>query len=385
MRAAAERGFSFIELIIVMGVMGMLAALAVGFLTNIGQSTFIDQARAALMETAQACKAASNGGRRATMSIVQRTDEYRNEFVVISAEISRPVLTCQFETMDFASGARKPDPRGAAKISPAGRTGNALELSGGSLLFSAAPDFAMTEGIEVDLWVNIDPRASARRMILMTSSPEAYELSLERVGDSPRYELVLTLKVLAADQSLRVAAAFPKRYESIGAPVRGDGQWQQIQAAWNGLSASLRVDGLESAREAPARAGTSEGVGPEQLKSLLRIAPPEGGLAELHVSSSRAPFYGLIDNLRVRGVFRATDQDRELPTALKMVRPTLPQRIVFYNGRLDPEVHGEDIVLQVTDTANLGDPDMYLQLGRFGAIEPYAPSRTSGTDKRGAR
>ena len=35
-----QHGFSFIELIVVMGAMGMLMGLAVGYLSNVGQATF---------------------------------------------------------------------------------------------------------------------------------------------------------------------------------------------------------------------------------------------------------------------------------------------------------------------------------------------------------
>ncbi len=368
-------GFSFIELLMVMAMMGLLAALAAGYLTGVGTSSRIDQARAALIEVAQACKAASNGGRRATMSLVERTDEYRNTWCVVSAEVAGPVLTCQFETLEFASQGRRPQVRGAAKVVPEGRTGNALELTGGSLVFGPGPEFAMTEGLEVDVWVNVDPRATGRRMVILASDPEAYEIGLERVGDGARFDVVLQLKVRPATETGRAAAGEPRRHASVGAPVRADGHWQHVQVAWNGLTASLRVDGLETV---PPAAGP--GSGPEALQQLVRLAPIAGGLAHLQVGASRAPFHGRLDSLRVRGVFRAAEQERELPAQLKVLSPPLPHRIVFYNGRLDPELHPEDVLVRVTDEGAQGDPDLYLQIGRFGSIEPYEPRRAPGPE-----
>jgi hypothetical protein len=365
------------ELIIVMGIMGMLAALAVGFLTNIGQSTIMDQGRAALTETATACQAASNGGRRATLSVVRRKDDFQNEYLVVGAEVARPVLTCQFETLNFASQGRRPEPVGAARVVPAGRTGNALELKGGSLAFPAAPDFAMTEGIEADLWVAVDPAAAARRMVLLTSEPTAYELALERSGDSGAYDVVLTLLVRPAKDTARTAAALPKVYRSKGAPVRGDGRWHQVQVGWNGLTASLRVNGLETSDTKPARPRAGA-VGPEEMAQIDRIAIPPEGVLQVHVSSSRAGFHGRVDSLQLRGVFRDDEAERELPPAFRIESPPLPLRVVFHNGRLDPDVHADDVLLEFSDETHPDDPHMHLLIGRFGSIEPYKPRAAPG-------
>ena len=54
--------------------LAVLMGLAVGYISNIGKSTYIAQAKGMLQETAYQCKEASTGGRRATFSLRKAGD-----------------------------------------------------------------------------------------------------------------------------------------------------------------------------------------------------------------------------------------------------------------------------------------------------------------------
>ena len=48
-RARSSRGFTFLELLVVMGAMAVLMGLTVGYLGSIGSATQLDQARGILV------------------------------------------------------------------------------------------------------------------------------------------------------------------------------------------------------------------------------------------------------------------------------------------------------------------------------------------------
>jgi prepilin-type N-terminal cleavage/methylation domain-containing protein len=58
----SRRGFTFLELLIVMGLVAMLVGLTIGWLGNVGRTARAAQAAAIVTETAFRCQNASAGG-----------------------------------------------------------------------------------------------------------------------------------------------------------------------------------------------------------------------------------------------------------------------------------------------------------------------------------
>lgn len=369
------RGFSFLEITVVMGAMAMLAALAVGYIGNIGKGTFLAQAKGMLSETAFRCIAGSVGGRRAEFTLRQVEDEAGRTKLRIGAIVARPVLTHQFEDLDFASGGSSPDIVGQVEIkSGAGRTGNAGLFKGGHLAFQAQSRFAMTEGLELDVYVKPDP---AQRVMTIGRGGESYEVMLIQRGEEAAYDVRVRLKLRKASDSPRVAA-LDETFESSGgssAPVSADGRWNHIQVGFHGLAPSIRVNGLE--RYAPKgavtgrRKPTGEALGAGELAEVRRIAVPGDGALPLTISSSERPYYGQIDGFRLMGVFRSEELERDLPGTLQVVYPGLPLRIAFANGGLDPDVHNGDLMIRLVDTSSPEDPALRLTLGMDGKVASF--------------
>ena len=384
------RGFSFLEITVVMGAMAMLAALAVGYIGNIGQGTYLAQAKGMLSETAFRCIGGSVGGRRAEFTLRQAVDADGRTQLRIGAIVARPVLTHQFEELSFASGGSTPQINGQVEIlAGAGRTGNAGLFKGGYLAFDAQSRFAMTEGIEVDVYVKPDP---FQRVMSIVRGGESYEVMLIQRGDGDAYDVRLSLKMRKASESRR-SAAIVSTFETSGgntAPVSGDGRWSHVQVGFHGLEPSMRVNGLERYTSKAAvtgrRVSTGGALGAGELEAVRRIVVPGDGALPLTISSGERPFQGQIDGFRLMGVFRSQELERDLPGTLEVIYPSLPLRIAFANGGLDPDVHNGDLMIRLLDTSHPEDPPLRLTLGMDGKVSSfYEKPGQGGPDVREQR
>ena len=389
-RTSCQGGFSFMEIVVVMGAMAMLAALAVGYIGNIGKGTFLLQAKGMLSETAYRCITGSIGGRRAEFTLRLGEDAEGFPALKIGAIVARPVLNHQFETLEFASGGKSPGVSGQVEIAHGGgRLGNAARFNGGYLEFDPSPHFAMTEGIELDVWVKPEPNG---RMMSLARGGESYAVALVQRGDSDSYDVRLTLRLRKASDSIRVPAlATPfETSGGTGGPVVADGRWNRVQVSFHGLEPSIRVNGLESYRAGgKARGGRSAPGGAilgEELEGVRRIALPAGGVVPLTISSGERPFRGLMDGFRLMGVFRSEELERDLPGTLEVIWPTLPLRVAYANGALDPDVHNSDLMIRLIDKSNPDDPPLRLTLGMYGKVSAFfEKADEGGPDARNPR
>ncbi len=364
-RSPSQRGFSFIEIVIVMGAMAVLMGLAVGYIANLGKSTYIAQSKAMLSETAHACLSASMGGRRSVMMLRQAEDEEGYTYLKIGASIARPVLTHQFETLDFASEARSPAVQGQVELDrKQGRLGNCAKFQGGHLAFAPASSFAMTEGLEFDVWIVPE---SGRTLMSLMRGGEAYEVQLVQSSGNDAYDVRLRLKVRKGEEDGR-SAPVDRIYETKGGPVIADGRWQRVQVMWQGLEPSIRVNGLECFEPADSKRRPGGALGPEDVQHVQRITVGALGAVELTIGASGNPYYGLMDGFRLMGVFMSEDFERTMPGDLEVLFPKIPLRIAFYDGGLDPDLHSDDQIIRIRDLSNPEDPAIRLTIGMFGTI-----------------
>jgi len=383
-RSGSQGGFSFIELVVVMGAMGMLMGLAIGYIGNIGQATFIAQAKAMLQETAYRCINASVGDRRAIFTLRQVRNDEGGVVLRVGAAVARPVLTHQFETIDFASEARIPVIQGKVEIvRGGGRIGNGAKFgAAGYLSFSPQSVFAMTEGIELDVWLR--PTSGTRQMTIVEGL-ESYAVSLIQSGVGDGYDVQLRLKLRKANEEVRTAA-LDQTFQTKSAPLIADGRWVHLQVRYDGLEASIRVNGLEAYEADTKRRRPGGALGAAELEQVQRMAVPPSGLVGLTISSNTTPYHGLMDSFRLMGVFRSQDLERDLPGSLKVIYPALPLRIVFHNGTLDPDVHSGDQMIRIKDMRNLDEPPMRLTMGMYGTVTAVIEQPgQGGPDVRNAR
>ena len=359
-REATAAGYSFLEILVVMALMGILMGVGLGVLTNVGQGSKTQQAQAILRETAFACMQSSNGGTRAILDLREREADGT---LVIGAAISDPVLTHNFESLDFVSRDYPIDIDGKVESVAEGYTGRAARFERGGLLrFAPQSAFAMTEGLMLTLWVRPEPGPTTMTLV---KGEGAYEVQLVQQPGGEGYNVRLQLHLKNATDDR--AVGLPETFETKGGPVRVDGKtWTHLRVAFDGAEPSIRVNGVEMVRSTKRRsAGDDEsGAAPRQK----RIAIPEGGAVALTISDGISSYVGLMDSLVLGGVFRSDETEREL-SGLRLIRPRSPVRVVYRNGRLDPDEHAGDVVILLENTADPEGPQLEVRLGLYGTVE----------------
>lgn len=367
-RQAGSRGFSFVELIVIMGIVAVMAGLSVGWIQGAGRATGMTLARTQLLDAARRAQSRSMGGRLATLAFQRTKDENGREADEVAVHVAETVLSHAFERMDGASGLLPMSVQGDVKVDPeGGRTGGgAVFARGGVIAFQPQAAFATTEGLDLEAW--IVPTGNAPVMVLVDGAG-AYEVALFRAVTGSDYDLRLRVNLLAADGRGEPSWVV---YETEGAPVRSHGRWVHVRVAFDGATPLFEVDGLERQVRRP---GGARGVpqAPAVAGPPRRIAvPPEGAVA-LRIGSATQPFQGRMDSFVFRGVFSTRDDRIVLPDGyqfevLSPARGGLPLRVRYANGRLDAAHHPQDVVVQVRDATRPGDLPLVLELGRSGMV-----------------
>jgi prepilin-type N-terminal cleavage/methylation domain-containing protein len=384
--ALRARGFTFIELIIVMGVIALVAGLGIGFLQNIGRASAAFQAASILAEAGFECKNRSIGGRTSTLVVTVDPDENDNDRILVTQAVQRPILTAHFEDANWfvnAAGPTAARSEGVVSIDPDGKSGSAVALGrGGRIDFGTQAAFAPTDGVEIGAWVK--PAAGGGAMMVVRGE-DAYELYLTREGSlgagSPdAYKVFLRVKVVDAAEVGRTTPTSAQwtSFETATAPVLG-GRWTEIVASFDGVRGSLRVDGVERVKDdgaagagksrTPAGAAPPAGSPAPGLAWRRFPAQPSGGV-HLTLSAPDRPFVGSVDTLFVQGIFRSDADRRTLPAGLRIERPKLPLVVRFHNGRLDPRAHRSDVNVVLEDEADREGGRYLVRFGLYGLVSP---------------
>lgn len=359
-----------------MSMMAILMGIGVGYIANVGRGTEATQSRALLRETAFACLQSSNGGTRAILDLRERPED---KLLLVGAAIADPVLTHNFETLDGVSRGYPLQVIGNVESVPDGYTGRAGKFSrGGTIAFEAQSAFAMTEGLTVSVWLKPE-RGGA--VMTLAKAEGVWELDLVQSGTGDDYDIRLKLP-LVPDSAERTFAQ-SQEFRTTGGVVKADGRtWTHLGVVFDGTGVAMRVDGLERfkpPRAPAAAAGAAEGpAGP----APKRIAIPEGGVVRLVLSDGATPYVGRMDELVLGGVFRSAENQREL-RGLKVLRPRVPLRVTYRNGRLDPDEHAADVVLLLQEVGGRAQGATFeLRLGLHGTVEERLVGTTALETKR---
>lgn len=377
----AARGFTFIELITVMGIVGLLMGLTVGLVRGTGRVGALGMARAQLLDTAYRARGMSAGDRLALLTVRTLEDENGRTVHEAFTSVASTVLTHSFEALDRPSLDLPIKVDGAVKVDRLGGWAGACGefLRGGYLTLSAQPSFAATDGLDVELAVKVEDGPPVMTLVEGTG---AYEVALVRGPLGGAYDVRLRLNLRPEEGR---GEPLWTSWETEGQPVRANGRWTHVHASFDGVSASLRVDNLECVKRPPgAGAAGASPAGP----GTRRIAVPLAGAVPLLLSSPTQPFVGRMDSVVVRGVFRLAEERTRMPEGIELlvelpVKQSLPYRVTYRNGRLDPERHFEDVVLRAMDPRRPDDPPLRLHLSRFGSVEAFTGSRPGAPEPAG--
>lgn len=382
-------GFSFVEVLLVMAMMSVIMGLAVGYLTGMGRVGKMAVARRQLEEVSRQVQNSSMGNKSSFLQFTDGRDEEAGQ-IVMEAGVSRGVLTMQFESLETASGGRSPSVEGRVKLARhQGRTGNGALFEGGALVFGAEPAFAMTDGLEIEAWVQ--PRAEGQVLTIVRGSDlqdeMLYRLSLKRDDEGVAYRVHFEVKVREENDTSGVAP-LPLQAETRETPVLADGRtWTHILARWDSEGVQLTVGGIDQPLRSGSRRRRRGGDDAGEVRK--RMAVPQGGAAGVSISSAtRQPFYGVMDSVVIRGVFRSADARFVFPDGLLLMRPSLPLRVEYANGRL-VGTGSSDVILWFRDEAHDNDLPLKFTFGRNGTLsavytDEKIPQGSRGGDAQGA-
>jgi prepilin-type N-terminal cleavage/methylation domain-containing protein len=378
-RTGREPGFTFLEILVVMGIAAVLLGLGVGFLRSVGRSSLSQQAAAILAESAQRCLNESAGGGRAVLELRTAKDAQGEDRIEVRTAVQRAVLSANFETAPtdrpdiewfvYANGPELAKPTGPAKLVPDGHDGGAVSLEPGAFVeFGERSAFAMTDGMEVDLWVRPSPMGRGV-MTLVRSDVGSQVLWLVQLvrdgGQSDGWRVALRVALVPADAPEGAPSAGMTEFRSKDAPVLA-AAWSHVRVSYDGREPSIRVNGVERWERPASPRGRAEAGGVP-----MRLAAAPGGVARLVLSAPDASFVGLVDTLNVAGIFRSDEDARWLPLGITLFRTPLPVIVAFQNGRLDPTVHGRDVELRLQGP---GDEEsggwQVVRFGLYGNIPP---------------
>ena len=377
---SARLGYTFLELLVVMGVMAVIFGFGIGYLTNVGRAAQAQQAASKITESASRCQNLSAGGRRATLELRERMGANGEMELVVYTAVQRPVLTANFEPapkdhpeLDWFVNSGSPDnarPVGQVHLEDDGRTAAALSR-GGYVDFGTRPGFAVTDGVFVDCWVKAASGGGNMRVMQSEHSPQNFwTISLVKpAGTGPdAYQVDFRLWLVPGEAEEAATTVSPEIFLTKDACVTAN-RWTHLQASFDGRDASVRVDSVErlvrEKRKGPALPKDAEGPG------LRRFARTPEGVAHLTLSAPGASFVGSIDTLEVAGIFRTSEDIQRLGGGVEVVRPPLPVRVVYSNGRLDSAIHANDVVILLATPSDIQSGTGYeIRLGLYGSIPP---------------
>jgi hypothetical protein len=308
------------------------------------------------------------------MTLEKETTEDDTERLVVRTSIQMPVLTANFEagTPIAPEWYFKADSPGVATANgPASTQGGGvsgscalLEKAGAFVDYGSRPIFAPTDGIAIEFWVK--PIGGGQGGTLLRGEdpdggPDLYLVRLAKQGDAYDVEVHLRLSRLRVGARERDTTGIKTVFRTEGAPIL-PGKWSDVRFTFDGLDAHLYHRGLDRMkRDVPRGVAVSKPV-------AQRFALPRSGVVKLTLGAPTGGFVGAVDTLSISGVFRSDEDVRELNGAMRVIRPTLPIRIVYTNGRLDPTVHAQDVVVVLVSDADLSAGAYQGRFGLWGQI-----------------
>jgi len=330
-------GFSLIEVIVVMALISMLMGFGIGMYRRLASVGGAQQGKNTVIDTIAQVKQSSLAFPSALVVDPDRNVVYGLEF--------RTVQNCNFEDEDEENGqvialATKYgtfESGGRLEPFPWGHTGGAAVLDpGGSINFGNFPDYDLSEGVSIDVWVF----PTENRSMGVIRKGDSYGIRLLRGSGGPIVEGFLSLATADKKKSLLKARPSLERFRVTDYPLQLN-RWNRIIFNYDRTATTILIDSygrgaVERLRELEADKLRKAAMGSDEAKKRIegRVIVPDFD-NDLMVGGGDGPFIGRMDDLKIAGILSGVH--RPLPEEMEVLGKLA--RVRYRDGKLDPAFH----------------------------------------------
>jgi prepilin-type N-terminal cleavage/methylation domain-containing protein len=340
-----ERGFSLIEVMVVMAIISVLMGFGIGMYRRLASVGAAEQARNTIVDTIAQVKTSSHSFPSALVVDPATQVVYGLEF--------RTVQNCNFEEAEnseivgLAHKFGKFLGDGALQPFPWGHTGGAAVFErGGTINFGNYPDYDLMEGVSIDVWVY--PTENMAMGIL--EKGDSYGLRLQRGNGGPVVEAFLRLAP-PGQKKTALTRSTVQTFRVRDHPLLLN-RWNRIIFSYDRTATTIAIDSfgrgaVERLRmlEADSADTAPDDESAEEMALRLsgRLIVPATD-DDMLVGNEPGPLIGRIDDLKVAGILSGLH--RPLPDDV-VLRGGI-RKIRFRDGKLDPAYHRapETIVIE---------------------------------------
>jgi len=330
-----ERGLTLIELVFVMGLIGMLLGMGVGMLASLRLGD-----RAALGLVQNVIRAARNSAvARGAPALVRFDREART----LTAEGLEVIGTWHFESEALRGGGGLDGLLRDAELRPDGFTGKALGFAGlppgsyAEVPVQSDPGFDLADGFALECALRLEGARGGS----VVSLGGVVGLDVSGAGVVRAW-----MRPQAVDQEGRPFGGEPVALVSPPGALRA-GAWTRVKVEYDRRRFRLWVEGLEVAREP-------------------RETPVWKIEGQLFLGDRRQSFEGSLDSLVVSAV--VASESAELPEGVSFA-PDAPPLIAFTpEGHLERELHTQPVLFHLVfdDEEGRSAP---VRVGMYGTVD----------------